>query len=150
MSLYESVFIARQDISSSQVEQLADQFAGILSENGGEVKKRELWGIRNLAYKINKNRKGHYVLFNIDGPSAAVQEMERQMRIHEDILRYMTIRMDELEEGPSAIMQSKSEKSDRGRGDRRGPRNFDRDQPQADAAPAAKEAKEAKEAGETE
>ena len=99
MPLYESVFIARQDISSTQVDQLQDEFAGIIAAGGGEVKKRESWGLKNLSYRINKNRKGHYVLFNIEAPSAAVQEMERLMRLNEDILRYLTIRVDEHEEG---------------------------------------------------
>ena len=123
MSFYESVFIARQDVSSTQVEQLADSFAEILSGLGAEVKLREYWGLRNMAYRIKKNRKGHYVMFHIDGPSAAILEMERNMRLNEDILRYMTIRMDELPEGPSVIMQAKSERNDRG--DRGGPRRRD-------------------------
>jgi len=116
MSLYETVLIARQDISSAQVDALADNFTTILSENGGQVSKREYWGLRNLTYRIKKNRKGHYVLFNIDAPAAAVSEMERTMRINEDVLRYLTIRVDQHEEGPSAIMQN------RGRGDERGGR----------------------------
>ncbi|MBX6369005.1 MAG: 30S ribosomal protein S6 [Rhodospirillales bacterium] len=107
MPFYETVFIARQDISAQQVEALADQFAEIVSQNGGEVKKREYWGLRNLAYRIKKNRKGHYVLFNIDAPPAAVAEMERNMRINEDILRYQSVRVDELDEGPSPIMAAK-------------------------------------------
>jgi small subunit ribosomal protein S6 len=116
MPLYETVLIARQDISSTQVDALADNFTTILSENGGQVSKREYWGLRNLTYRIKKNRKGHYVLFNIDAPPAAVSEMERTMRINEDVLRYLTIRVDQHEEGPSAIMQN------RGRGDERGGR----------------------------
>lgn len=125
MPYYESVFIARQDVSSTQVEQLTDQFAEVVAGLGGEVKKREYWGLRNLAYKVNKNRKGHYVLFNLDAPSDAVTEMERLMRLNEDVLRYMTIRVDELEEGPSIMMQAKSDR-DRGRGGREGGRG-DRD-----------------------
>jgi len=117
MAFYENVFIARQEISAAQVDALADQFNTILSENGGAVKKKEYWGLRSLAFRIKKNRKGHYVLLNIDAPPAAVHELERQMRINEDILRFLTIRVDELEEGPSAMMQS------RGRDDR--PRRFD-------------------------
>jgi len=107
MPLYESVFIARQDISAQQVEALADQFAEFISQNGGEVKKREYWGLRNLSYRIKKNRKGHYVLFNIDAPPAAVAEMERNMRLNEDVLRYQTVRVDELDDGPSPIMAAK-------------------------------------------
>src|SRR5919206_3194421 len=103
MSFYESVFIARQDIAASQVDALADGFAAVIADQGGQVTKREYWGLRNLSYRIKKNRKGHYVLFNIDAPPAAVTEMERTMRINEDVLRFMTIRVDELEEGPSAF-----------------------------------------------
>lgn len=117
MALYENVFIARQDISSAQVDALADQFTAVLGENGGAVKKKEYWGLKTLAFRIKKNRKGHYVLLNIDAPPAAVHEVERQMRINEDILRFLTVRVDELEEGPSAMLQS------RGRDDR--PRRFD-------------------------
>ena len=132
MSYYESVFIARQDISSTQVEQLIEQFAEIVATGGGEVKKREYWGLRSLAYRIKKNRKGHYVLFNLDAPASAVTEMERLMRLNEDILRYLTIRVDALEEGPSVMMQAKSDRDrgrrgDRDRGDReRGDRDRDR------------------------
>lgn len=123
MALYESVLIARQDISAAQVEQLTETFSNIVRENGGEVGKVESWGLKTLAYKIKKNRKGHYVLFNLDASTAAVAEMERNMSLNEDVLRFMTIRVDALEEGPSAMMQSRNERSDRGdRGDRRGPR----------------------------
>jgi small subunit ribosomal protein S6 len=107
MPLYESVFIARQDISATQAEQLADTFAALIAEHGGTVAKKEYWGLKNLAFRIKKNRKGHYTLFNLDAPPAAVQEMERNMRINEDVLRYLTIRVDELEEGPSAMLQSR-------------------------------------------
>jgi len=138
MSLYESVVIARQDISATQVEALADRLTEILVAGGGEVKKREMWGLRNLSYRINKNRKGHYVLFNIDAPAAAVAEYERQMRINEDILRYMTVRVEALEEGLSAMMQPRNERGDRDRGPRgdrgdRGGRRFERDR---DRSPA--------------
>jgi small subunit ribosomal protein S6 len=122
MAFYENVFIARQDISSAAVDSLADRFAGIISENGGSVTKRESWGLRNLTYKIKKNRKGHYVLFNIDAPAAAVQEMERQMRINEDILRYLTVKVEELDPNPSAVMQSRTTRDERPRG--RGERRF--------------------------
>jgi small subunit ribosomal protein S6 len=107
MPLYESVFIARQDITAQQAEALADQFAELVSQNGGEVKKREYWGLRNLAYRIKKNRKGHYVLFNLDAPPAAVAEMERNMRLSEDVLRYQSVRVDAIEEAPSPIMAAK-------------------------------------------
>jgi small subunit ribosomal protein S6 len=123
MALYESVFIARQDISGTQVEGLMETFEALIAEQGGKVLKKEYWGLKNLAFRIKKNRKGHYVLFNIDGPSAAILEMERTMRINEDVLRYMTIRVDELEEGPSAVMQGRGNREERPRrafGDRGG------------------------------
>jgi small subunit ribosomal protein S6 len=121
MPLYESVFIARQDIANAQVDALADGFKAIITEAGGEVKKQEYWGLRNLAYRIKKNRKGHYVFLNLDAPAPAILEMERRMRLDEDVLRYMTLRVDELEEGSSAIMQNKGDRDGRGdrdRGDR--------------------------------
>ena len=118
MPLYENVFIARQDISGTQVDALADTFTQLIAEQGGEVKKREYWGLRNLAYRMNKNRKGHYMLFNIDAPAAAIAELERTMRINEDVLRYLTLRVDQLEEGPSAVMQSRGSREDRPRRDR--------------------------------
>ena len=118
MPLYENVFIARQDISGAQVDTLADQFTQLIADNGGEVKKRENWGLRNLAYRMNKNRKGHYVLFNIEAPAPAIAELERTMRINEDVLRYLTIRVDELEEGPSPVMLNRGGREDRPRRDR--------------------------------
>ena len=119
MPLYENVFIARQDISGAQVDALADTFTQLVADNGGEVKKREYWGLRNLAYRMRKNRKGHYVLMNLSAPPAAVAELERTMRINEDVIRYMTIRVDELEDGPSVVMQSRGSRDDRQRrGDR--------------------------------
>ena len=117
MPFYESVFIARQDISTPQAEALGEAFTKIIVDNGGSVTKSEYWGLRTLAYRIKKNRKGHYTLFNIDAPAGAVQEMERQMGLHEDVLRCLTVRVDELEEGPSAMLQSRG---DRGRGRRDG------------------------------
>ncbi|MEQ8666174.1 MAG: 30S ribosomal protein S6 [Rhodospirillales bacterium] len=107
MPLYESVFIARQDIAAPQVDNLSDNFQQVIEGQGGRVAKREYWGLRTLAYKIKKNRKGHYVLMNIDAPAEAMHEVERQMRIHDDVLRYLTIRVDELEEGPSAVLRNK-------------------------------------------
>ena len=119
MPLYENVFIARQDISGAQVDALADTFTQLVADNGGEVKKREYWGLRNLAYRMRKNRKGHYVLLNLSAPPAALAELERTMRINEDVIRYMTIRVDELEDGPSVVMQSRGSRDDRQRrGDR--------------------------------
>ena len=115
MSLYESIFIARQDISGAQVDALADTLTQLVTDNGGEVKKREYWGLRNLAYRMRKNRKGHYVLLNIDAPPAAIAELERTMRINEDVIRYLTIRVNALDEGPSVIMQSRGSRDDRQR-----------------------------------
>ena len=129
MALYEHVFLARQDISNQQVDQLVEQYRGVLEANGGKVSKVENWGLKTLTFRMNKNRKAYYTLMNIDAPSAAVQEMERQMRFNEDILRYLTIRVDELDEGQSAMMQKRDDRPRRGdRGDRpdRGPRR-DRD-----------------------
>ena len=134
MPYYENVFIARQDISTTQVDSLADGFASVIETMGGTVAKREYWGLRNLAYKVKKNRKGHYMLFNLDASAEAVHEMERQMRINEDILRYLTIRVDELEEGPSAMMQGRGGREERHRRSDRGPSRFggDDDSPIAD------------------
>jgi len=112
MPLYENVFIARQDISGAQVDALADGFTQLIAEQGGEIKKREYWGLRNLAYRMKKNRKGHYVLFNIEAPPAAIAELERTMRINEDVLRYLTLRVDQLEEGPSPVMQSRGSREE--------------------------------------
>ncbi|WP_169568749.1 30S ribosomal protein S6 [Sneathiella limimaris] len=111
MPLYETVFIARQDISSQQVDALTEKMSQFVTAGDGKVAKVENWGLRNLAYKVKKNRKGHYVLLNIDAPVDAVKEMERNMRLDEDILRHMTIRVDELEEGDSVMLQSKSGRS---------------------------------------
>ena len=122
MALYENVFIARQDVPATQVETLTNQFAELVTAQGGTVQKKEYWGLRSLAFRIKKNRKGHYSLLNIDAPSAAVKELERTMSINEDIIRFLTVRVDALEEGPSAIMQRGADKADRpgDRGDRGG------------------------------
>ena len=137
MPYYESVFIARQDISAAQVEGLTETFEKVITDAGGAIAKRESWGLRTMAYKIKKNRKGHYVLLNLDAPAPAVHEMERQMRINEDVLRYMTVRVEELEEGPSAIMRNKDRDDRPRRGDRgdrgdRGPRRDGGDAPGGD------------------
>jgi small subunit ribosomal protein S6 len=131
MALYEHVLLARQDVSAQQVEALVEQYKGIIEANGGSVPKIEYWGVKSLGYRIKKNRKAHYSLLNIDAPAAAVAEMERQMRINEDVLRFMTIRVEALEDGQSVMLQ-KRDRDDRGeRGDRfdRGPGGdrFDRD-----------------------
>ena len=113
MSLYEHVFISRQDLSISQAEGLIEHFSTILSENGGKVLSQGYWGLKTMAYKINKNRKGHYVLLKSDSPPEAVEEMERLMRLHEDIMRVMTIKVKIHEDGPSAVMQSKARGEER-------------------------------------
>ena len=123
MPLYEHVFLARQDASTQQVEELTTQMTGIVEGLGGKVVKMENWGVRSLTYRMNKNRKAHFVLLNIDAPSAAVTEIERQERISEDVIRYLTVRVEEHEEGPSAMMR----KADRDRDDRGGGFRGDRD-----------------------
>ena len=117
MALYEHVFLARQDLSQSQVDQLAATATEIVENNNGKVTKTETWGLKGLAYKIDRNRKAHFVMLNIDGPGTVVEELERQTRINEDVLRYMTIRVDEHEEGPSVMMR-KSERDKKRRSDR--------------------------------
>ena len=128
MANYEHVFIARQDVSATQVESITADFSKVIEDNGGKVAKNEYWGLKSLAYRIKKNRKGHYVLLNLDAPHAAVAEMERLARLNEDILRYMTVRVDELEEGQSVVLRSKGEKEYRRgpRGDNRGDRDNNR------------------------
>ena len=115
MALYEHVFISRQDLSNAQAEGLIEHFSAVLSDNDGKVIDQEYWGLKTMAYKINKNRKGHYAFLKSDAPSSAVQEMERLMRLHEDVMRVMTIRVDEHEEGPSIVIQAKSAKEERRR-----------------------------------
>jgi len=110
MSFYEHVFVTRQDLTPSQVDELTEKFAGIVEKEGGKVTKRENWGLRNLAYRIQKNRKGSYVLMNIDAPATAVQELERVMRIDEDVIRHLTIKVEALEEGPSVVLAPKANK----------------------------------------
>jgi small subunit ribosomal protein S6 len=124
MALYEHTFLARQDISAQQVDSLVEKFKGVLVENGGSVGKVENWGLRTATYRIKKNRKAHYILMNVDAPSAAVAEMERQMRINDDILRYLTIRVENHDDEPSAMMK-KNDRDDRPRRD--GPRDGGRD-----------------------
>ena len=150
MRLYESVFIARQDISSQQVETMADEFAGIITNAGGKIHKREYWGLRSLAYRIKKNRKGHYIMFNLETDGATLKEYERIMGLNEDVLRFLNIRIEEVDEAPSIIMQNKGERGERGeRGDRgnRGDRG-DRGSrpPRQEAAAEAKTAEAAAEA----
>ena len=117
MALYEHVFLTRQDAAPAQVDALTEQYKALLATNGGKVTKTEYWGLKSLTYRIKKNRKAHYTLFNIDAPSAAVQEMERQMSISEDVIRYMTVKVEALEDGPSAQMRRREDR------DRRDDRN---------------------------
>jgi small subunit ribosomal protein S6 len=119
MPLYEHVFLARQDVSAQQVEDLTTQLKGVIEQMGGKITKTEQWGVKSLAYRLRKNRKAHYVLLNVDASSAALNEVERQERLNEDVLRYITIRVDEHEEGPSAMMRKVDrdrEREDRGFG----------------------------------
>jgi small subunit ribosomal protein S6 len=129
MPLYEHVFLARQDLAQAQVDALAENATKIIEDNKGKVVKTENWGLRSLAYRIAKNRKAHYVMLDIDAPATALAELERQTGINEDVIRFMTIRVDAHEKGPSAMMRrqerDRSERSDRGpRGDDRGDRSF--------------------------
>ena len=129
MALYEHVFLARQDVTAQQVEAMTETYKAVIEANGGAVTKVEYWGVKTLAYRIKKNRKAHYALFNLDAPAAAVAEMERQMAINEDVIRFMTVRVEELEEGPSAMLQrrDREDRPDRGERGDRGPRRRDRE-----------------------
>jgi small subunit ribosomal protein S6 len=135
MAFYEHVLIARQDISPQQVDALIEDITRTLQEHGGKVEKSEYWGLRNLTHRINKNRKGHYALLNIDAPAAAVHELERRHRINEDVLRYLTIRVDALDPEPSPVLAR------RDRDERRRARREGRDEPSgdADSAPGEEE-----------
>jgi len=122
MPFYEHVFLARQDLGPQQVEEFTNQYKAVVEGLGGKVAKTEYWGIKSLSYRIRKNRKAHMTLLNIDAPAPAIAEMERQMRLSEDVIRYLTVRVDELEEGPSAMMRKADR--DRERDDRPGGRGF--------------------------
>ena len=145
MPLYEHVFLARQDLAQAQVDALAENATKIIEDNGGKVVKTETWGLRNLAYRIAKNRKAHYVALDIDAPAPAIAELERQTNINEDVIRFLTIRVDELEKGPSAMMRRGERGGDRDRGPRgdgdRGDRGgFGRDRgDRGDRAPRGEE-----------
>ena len=115
MALYEHTFIARQDLSNAQAESLIEHFGAVLTDNGGSVVENEYWGLKTMAYKINKNRKGHYAYLKTDAPAVAVAEMERLMRLHEDVMRVLTIKVDEHEEGPSVVIQAKNSRDERRR-----------------------------------
>ena len=110
MALYESVIIGRQDLTTSQFETIVNEFISVIESLKGTIQKKESWGLRNLAYKINKNRKGHYMLLNIDGPADAIVEYERLMRLHEDIIRFLTMRIKSLDEKPSPLMSNKNDR----------------------------------------
>ncbi len=125
MPLYEHVFLARQDLSAQQVDELAAHYRGVIEGLGGSVPKVEPWGVKSLTYRIRKNRKAHFTLMNVDAPAAALAEVERQERLNEDVLRYLTIRVDAHEEGPSAMMRKADR--DRDRDERRGERRRERD-----------------------
>ena len=132
MPLYEHVFLARQDVTAQQVETMVETYKGVIEANGGKVEKIEMWGVKSLAYRIKKNRKAHFTLLNIDAPPAALTEMERQMQISEDVLRFMTVRVEELESEPSAMMQKRDrdDRKDRERGRRRDDEGFGGDRPE--------------------
>jgi small subunit ribosomal protein S6 len=130
MPLYEHVYLARQDVSAQQVEELTAQFTGIIEQGGGKVEKMEYWGVKSLSYRMRKNRKAHMTLMNLNAPAPALAELERQQRINEDVLRYITIRVDEHETEPSAMMRKADR--DRERDERRGDRRRDRDGPRRD------------------
>ena len=134
MALYEHVFLARQDLAQAQVDALAETATKIIEDNGGKVVKTETWGLRSLAYRIAKNRKAHYVMLEIDAPGDVVAELERQTQINEDVIRFMTVKVDAHEEGPTVMMR-KSERSERG--DRRGGRDRDDRGPRREREPSA-------------
>ena len=119
MPNYESVIIARQDMSAQQVEALTEQLTAVINEGGGRIGKTEYWGLRNLSYRIKKNRKGHYLMMNVEAPAATLHEVQRQLRINEDIIRFQTVRTETLDEGPSVMMQTRAA--------REGSRSRDRD-----------------------
>ncbi|MBV9113714.1 MAG: 30S ribosomal protein S6 [Hyphomicrobiales bacterium] len=151
MANYEHIFMSRPDVTAQQVEALIEQYKSVIEAGGGKVAKQEYWGVKSLAYKIRKNRKAHFTLLNLDAPHAAVAEMERQMRLSEDVIRFLTVRVEQHEEGPSIMMQKRDDRRDREDrfGDRgyggggggfrdRGPRR-ERDSDGAHAAPSAGE-----------
>jgi small subunit ribosomal protein S6 len=113
MAFYEHVFIARPDLTTAQVDGLVGDFSKIIADGGGKVAANEYWGLKSLAYRIKKNRKAHYVFFGLDAPHAALAELERKERLDENIIRFLTIRVDALEQGPSAMMRSRSDEFDR-------------------------------------
>jgi len=142
MALYEHVFLARQDLSQQQVDEMVQHYKGVVEANGGSIGRIENWGLKSLTYRVKKNRKAYYTLMDINAPAAAVKEMERQQGLSEDVLRFLTIKVEKHEEGPSAMMQKREERSDRGdrgfgdRGDRPSRGFGDRDRgPREDRGP---------------
>ena len=142
MPLYEHVFLARQDVSAQQVEELTAQIKGVIEQMGGKVAKTEQWGVKSLSYRLRKNRKAHFTFMNVDAPSAAFNEIERQERLNEDVIRYLSVRVDEHEEGPSAMMRKVDrdrDRDERGGGfrdrDRGGFRDRDRDRDRGEHRP---------------
>jgi small subunit ribosomal protein S6 len=146
MPLYESTFIVRQDVANQQVEALAATLGQLVQDQGGTVVKTEQWGLKSLAYRVKKNRKGHYVMLGLDAPPAAVAELERNLRINEDVLRYMTVKVEELDANPSVMMQAKQGRDDRRRDDRY--RDYEEryrprgDRPAEEATPASQGGRE--------
>ena len=142
MPLYEHVFLARQDVSAQQVEELTAQIKGVIEQMGGKVAKTEQWGVKSLSYRLRKNRKAHFTFLNVDAPPAAINEIERQERLNEDVIRYLSVRVDEHEEGPSAMMRKVDrdrDRDERGGGfrdrERGGFRDRDRDRDRGEHRP---------------
>ncbi|MET0632822.1 MAG: 30S ribosomal protein S6 [Xanthobacteraceae bacterium] len=142
MPLYEHVFLARQDVSAQQVEELTAQIKGVIEQMGGKVAKTEQWGVKSLSYRLRKNRKAHFTFLNVDAPPAAINEIERQERLNEDVIRYLSVRVDEHEEGPSAMMRKVDrdrDRDERGGGfrdrERGGFRDRDRDRDRSEHRP---------------
>jgi len=129
MRFYEHTFIARQDLSPQQAQALAETYAGLVAEHGGEVTKNEYWGLRNLAYRMRKNRKGHYLHLNLKADAATIDELERQERLSDDVLRYLTVKVEQLEEGPSVLMHARTSREERSRRHDDGRRGRDDDRP---------------------
>lgn len=156
MRCYEHTFIARQDLSPQQAQALAETYAGLVAEHGGEVTKNEYWGLRNLAYRMRKNRKGHYLHLNLKADAATIDELERQERLSDDVLRYLTVKVEELEEGPSVLMHARTSREERSRRHDDGRRGRDDDRPRdrderprdRDERPDRPRREEARDAGE--
>jgi small subunit ribosomal protein S6 len=156
MRCYEHTFIARQDLSPQQAQALAETYAGLVAEHGGEVTKNEYWGLRNLAYRMRKNRKGHYLHLNLKADAATIDELERQERLSDDVLRYLTVKVEELEDGPSVLMHARTSREERSRRHDDGRRGRDDDRPRdrderprdRDERPDRPRREEARDAGE--